>query len=65
MPVLRIEKAKNRVKSDLEATIKATDSKHMETWKNGAAVIILISSGASGSSFLTSFLGGSCNVPML
>ena len=30
MPVLRIEKTKNRVKSDLEATIKATDSKHME-----------------------------------
>ena len=30
MPVLRIEKAKNRVKSDLEVTIKATDSKHME-----------------------------------
>ena len=30
MPVLRIEKTKNRVKSDLEVTIKATDSKHME-----------------------------------
>ena len=30
MPVLRIEKTKNRVKSDLEATIKAIDSKHME-----------------------------------
>ena len=30
MPVLRIEKTKNHVKSDLEATIKATDSKHME-----------------------------------
>ena len=30
MPMLRIEKTKNRVKSDLEATIKATDSKHME-----------------------------------
>ena len=30
MPVLRIEKIKNRVKFDLEATIKATDSKHME-----------------------------------
>ena len=30
MPVLRIEKTKNRVKSDLEATIKATDSKHEE-----------------------------------
>ena len=30
MPVLRIEKTKNRVKSDLEATIKATDSKYME-----------------------------------
>ena len=30
MPVLRIEKAKNRIKSDLEATIKAIDSKHME-----------------------------------
>ena len=26
----RIEKAKNRVKSDLEVTIKATDSKHAE-----------------------------------
>ena len=30
MPVLRIEKTKNRVKSDLEVTIKAIDSKHME-----------------------------------
>ena len=30
MPVLRIEKTKNRVKSDLEATIKAIDSKHEE-----------------------------------
>ena len=30
MPVLRIEKTKNRVKSDLEATIKAIDSKYME-----------------------------------
>ena len=30
MPVLRIEKTKNRVKSDLEVTIKATDSKYME-----------------------------------
>ena len=29
MPVLRIEKTKNRMKSDLEATIKAIDSKHM------------------------------------
>ena len=28
--VKRIEKTKNRVKSDLEATIKATDSKHAE-----------------------------------
>ena len=28
--MLRIEKAKNRVKSDLEVTIKAIDSKHME-----------------------------------
>ena len=28
--MLRIEKTKNRVKSDLEATIKATDFKHME-----------------------------------
>ena len=28
--VKRIEKTKNRVKSDLEVTIKATDSKHME-----------------------------------
>ena len=28
--VKRIEKTKNRVKSDLEATIKAIDSKHME-----------------------------------
>ena len=28
--VKRIEKTKNRVKSDLEATIKATDSKHVE-----------------------------------
>ena len=28
--ILRIEKTKNRVKSDLEATIKAIDSKHME-----------------------------------
>ena len=28
--VKRIEKTKNRVKSDLEATIKATDSKHTE-----------------------------------
>ena len=30
MPMLRIEKTKNRVKSDLEATIRATDSKHEE-----------------------------------
>ena len=28
--VKRIEKTKNRVKSDLEATIKAIDSKYME-----------------------------------
>ena len=28
--VKRIEKTKNRVKSNLEATIKATDSKHVE-----------------------------------
>ena len=28
--VKRIEETKNRVKSDLEATIKATDSKHAE-----------------------------------
>ena len=28
--MLRIEKTKNRVKSDLEVTIKAIDSKHME-----------------------------------
>ena len=28
--VKRIEKTKNRVKSDLEATIKAIDSKHAE-----------------------------------
>ena len=28
----RIEKTKNRVKSDLETTIKATDSKHMEVF---------------------------------
>ena len=28
--VKRIEKTKNHVKSDLEATIKATDSKHAE-----------------------------------
>ena len=32
MPVLRIEKTKNRVKSDLEVTIKATDSKYMEVF---------------------------------
>ena len=30
MPVLRIEKTKNCVKSDLEAIIKTIDSKHME-----------------------------------
>ena len=30
--ILRIKKTKNRVKSDLEATIKATDSKHMEVF---------------------------------
>ena len=30
VPVKRIEKTKNRVKSDLEVTIKAIDSKHAE-----------------------------------
>ena len=30
--IKRIEKTKNRVKSDLEVTIKATDSKYMEVF---------------------------------
>ena len=30
--IKRIEKTKNRVKSDLEATIKAIDSKHIEVF---------------------------------
>ena len=32
MPVLRIEKTKNRMKSDLEATIKAIDSKYIKVF---------------------------------